>query len=188
MLLFKCMGVNKLFLCTIQWWHPNECSNERCRQTTDDRMLKFLEKVKLGFIFIPVYFKIAKGKKTCEKSWKNALPLNFHPKCQFLRKRNFQFSWNFQKEVLWAHLHRPILRHQMHSNLPIKVVTWRSLYSKPLPPQIKVWWHMRALHTFFLDPKPKILLFHVEIRSNGIQKNCPKNKTKNDPSIAHSYF
>ena len=55
------MGVNKLFLCTIQWWHPNECSNEHCSQTTDDKMLKFLE-VKLGFIFTPVHFKIAKEK------------------------------------------------------------------------------------------------------------------------------
>ena len=60
MLLFKCMVVNELFLRTIQWWHPNECSNEHCSQTTDDKMLKFLEEVKLGFIFIPVYFKIAK--------------------------------------------------------------------------------------------------------------------------------
>ena len=53
-------GVNKLFLCIIQWWHPNGCSNEHCSQTTDDKMLKFLEEVKLGFIFTPVYFKIAK--------------------------------------------------------------------------------------------------------------------------------
>ena len=29
----------------------NECSNEHCRQTTNDKMLKFVEDVKLGFIF-----------------------------------------------------------------------------------------------------------------------------------------
>ena len=91
MLLFNCMGVNKLFLCTIQWWHPNECSNEHCSQTIDDKMLKFLEEVKHGFIFTPVYFKIAK-KKILRKILKGALLLNFEPKCQFSRKRNIQFS------------------------------------------------------------------------------------------------
>ena len=58
------MGVNELFLCTIQWWHPNECSNEYCEQTTDDEMLKFLEEVKLEFIFTPVHFKIANKNTT----------------------------------------------------------------------------------------------------------------------------
>ena len=61
-LLFKYMGVNKLFLCTIQWWHPNEYSNECCRQTADDKMLKFLEEVKLGLIFTQVHFEKAKEK------------------------------------------------------------------------------------------------------------------------------
>ena len=90
------MGVNELFLCTIQWWHPNECSNEHCGQTTDDKMLKFLEEVKLRFIFTPVHFKIAK-ENILQKILKSALTLNFDPKCPFLKKRNVQFSRNFQK-------------------------------------------------------------------------------------------
>ena len=55
-------GVNELYLRTIQWWHPIECYNEHCRQTTGDKMLKFLEEVKLGFIFTLVHLKIAKEK------------------------------------------------------------------------------------------------------------------------------
>ena len=46
-LLVRYKGVNELFLCTIQWWHPNEFPNEHCIQTTGDKMLKFLEEVKL---------------------------------------------------------------------------------------------------------------------------------------------
>ena len=62
--------------CTIQWWHPNERSNERCGQTTTDKMLKFLEQVQLGFIFTAVNFKITKGRKLAKN-------LEKRPRAQF---------------------------------------------------------------------------------------------------------
>ena len=41
---------------------------------------------------------------------------------------------------------------------------------------------------FFLGPKAENFVISCWDRLNGIQKkNCPKNNTKNDPSIAHSY-
>ena len=62
-LLFKYNGVNELFLSTIQWWNPNEFSNEHCIQTTGDKMLKFLDEVKL-------HTKLKNGEKnrSCQKN------------------------------------------------------------------------------------------------------------------------
>ena len=56
-----------------------ECSNEHCRQTTGDKMLKFLEEVKLGVIFTLLHFK-----KTEEKDF--AKNLEKHPRVQFWPK------------------------------------------------------------------------------------------------------
>ena len=158
MLLFKYMGVNKLFLCTIQWWHPNECSNEHCGQTTDDQMLKFLEEVKPGFIFTLVHFKIAKEKYLAKN-------LEKRPSAQFWPKMSFF------KENATSNFHETFKnKYFEHIYIHLGMVTYEG-----------------AAH-FFLGPKTQNFVISCWDRLNGIQKNCPKNNTKNDPSIAHSYL
>ena len=78
-------GVKELFLCTIQWWHPKECSNEHCGQTADDKMIKFLEEAKLGFIYTPVHFKIAK-ERDLVKNYEKRPRAQYRPKVPIFKK------------------------------------------------------------------------------------------------------
>ena len=88
MLLYKCTGVNKLFSCTIQWgiqFNVLMSVNERCSQTTTDKMLKFLEQVDIGFIFKTNNFKIEKGIKLA-KNLEKRPHTKFWPKTSIFEK------------------------------------------------------------------------------------------------------
>ena len=87
-LLFKCTGVNELFLCTFELQYPRRCSNECCGQTALDEMLKFLEQVKLGVTSIAVNLKTAYVRK-------HAQNLEKRPRTQFWPK-----NVNFQENIM----------------------------------------------------------------------------------------
>ena len=59
---------------------------------TCGKMLKFLEQVKLGFIFMAASFTNRERLRNSE----SALTLNFDPKCKFLQKCNVQFHETFK--------------------------------------------------------------------------------------------
>ena len=85
-------GGHELFLCTIQWWHPNECSNKNCSQITDDKMLKFLKEVK--------------RKKKILKSAILQL-LNFDPNVNFQENATSNFHKTFKNkyfELIYIYL------------------------------------------------------------------------------------
>ena len=101
-------------------------------QTASDKMLKFLERVKLEVASITANLKTALVRKPTQN--KSALMLTFDLKCQISRKRNVQFSCNFQKNTFWPHLH--VTRHQNQKQNSELGSIWRILHSNPLLPEI----------------------------------------------------
>ena len=78
--IFKCTGINKLSLFTIQWEHAMNIVMDAVEKLL--MILKFIEQVKLGFSFIAVNLNSEK-KKTAQyvKKWPHAFDykkLNFH--------------------------------------------------------------------------------------------------------------